>query len=333
MRVFRAGLIAASLMVGVAATSVSALPSAAADGYFQQALVLIRQHHRNSTKADWPRIEARARSMLAGASQPADTYPAIRMVLDALNERHSHLIEAPSGETGPAKAGVQGSAPRPKVPSMPTWALVNKRFGQLRLPELDTLYAEGSTRGASYVASARAALTYLDKARPCGWIIDLRENGGGDMWPMLRGLDPLLGIAPFGLFVLPDGSKLTWVRAYGNIFPSPKGLPASSPAFSLTRSSAPIAVLIGPQTASSGEMTAIALIGQPRVRVFGARSAGFTTANKAHLLSDGAMLVLTETSVQDRTGKDYVGPITPDEQLDPAKAEEAAQRWLGRQCA
>ncbi|WP_446741243.1 S41 family peptidase [Sphingomonas sp. H160509] len=91
--------------------------------------------------------------------------------------------------------------------------------------------------------------------------------------------------------------------------------------------------MIGPRTASSGEMAAIAFIGRPHTRVFGLPSAGLTTANKVYPLRDRAFLVLTETSVQDRTGKDYVGAIMPDEQLGSAGTETAAQRWLADQCA
>jgi len=46
----------------------------------------------------------------------------------------------------------------------------------------------------------------LEAAHPTGWIIDLRGNGGGNMWPMLAGIGFVLGDGPAGSFVLLDGS-------------------------------------------------------------------------------------------------------------------------------
>ena len=54
--------------------------------------------------------------------------------------------------------------------------------------------------------------------------------------------------------------------------------------------------MIGPRTSSSGEMTALALVGRSKVRTFGAPSAGFTTTNVPYPLSDGAFLVITAVS-------------------------------------
>lgn len=307
-------------------------PTKTAQAYFQQALKLIKEHHRNRTQVDWAELGPCAQVLLAGAKSPSDTYQAIRFILDALQERHSFLVELsalPAAKAGGTTGIDDKSSPKP---SMPSSRIVQNRFGYLHLPELNTLGSNGPALGVRYTSLARDALLGMDRADLCGWIIDLRGNGGGNMWPMLWGLDPLLGEPPFGFFVLPNSSKQAWIRSTGNIFPSPNPLPKSPPAFALKHSSAPIAVLIGPQTASSGEMTAIALTGRSNTRVFGTPSAGLTTANKAYPLTDGAVLILTETSVQDRNGKDYAGPIMPDEQLGASEAETGAQRWLASRC-
>lgn len=307
-------------------------PTMTAEAYFQQALKLIKEHHRNRTRVDWAQLGPRAQVLLAGAKSPSDTYHAIRFVLDALGERHSFLVEPsalPVTNSGGATGTDGKSSPEPSMPSSRT---VKSRFGYLHLPELNTSGPNGPVLGVRYASLTRDALLGMDKADLCGWIIDLRDNGGGNMWPMLWGLDPLLGEPPFGFFVLPNGRKQVWTRSMGNIFSSPNPHPKSPPAFALKHSSAPIAILIGPQTASSGEMSAIALTGRSSTRVFGTPSAGLTTANKLYPLADGAVLILTETSVQDRTGKDYTGPITPDEQIRPSEAETGAQRWLASRC-
>ncbi len=105
-----------------------------------------------------------------------------------------------------------------------------------------------------------------------------------------------------------------------------------APAFGLRHEGAPVAVLLGPKTASSGEMTALALIGRPGVRTFGSPTAGYTSANKPYPLSDGATLVVTETGVADRTGRDYTGPMVPDETVAEEATEGRAVAWLTSQC-
>nr|WP_274705471.1 S41 family peptidase [Sphingomonas sp. H160509] len=122
---------------------------------------------------------------------------------------------------------------------MPTSKITDGRFGYLRLPELNTLGSDGQSLGAAYTSSVRGALLRMEQSPLCGWIIDLRGNGGGNMWPMLWGLDPLLGKPPFGFFVLPDGTKQAWIRSMGNIFPSAEALPPSPPAFEIKQSLCP----------------------------------------------------------------------------------------------
>jgi carboxyl-terminal processing protease len=322
--------IATAALLASLQSDAPAPPNEIAAAYFERAAALIRQHHRNSGKVNWTEILAVVRPMLAGADNPVDTYPAIRTVLTALGERHSFLV-APSSIQAREVTPISNPSAAPDAAS-PTRILVNGNIGVLRLPALNTLGSQGATLGTAYTSAARASLSDLDKSDLCGWIVDLRDNGGGNMWPMLNGLDPLLGAAPFGFFVRTDGSTQTWLRSGGNVFPAAEGGPQASPAFALRHASAPLAVLIGPRTGSSGEMVAIALIGRQGVRVFGNNSAGLTTGNKVYPLTDGAALVITEVSVRDRTGKDYSGPILPDEPVASARAESAAMQWLAQRC-
>jgi hypothetical protein len=305
-------------------------PSAAAQAYLDQAINLIRQHHINSATADWPAITATAHARIAHASATADTYPAIREIFAALHERHSFLIEPRAAV--PAWRGTAGARGNDMTAPEPTSRLIDGRYALVQLPQLDTLGTGGEAVGRAYAASVRAALERMDRAPLCGWLIDLRGNGGGNMWPMLQGLDPLLGDPPFGYFLIRNGTGLPWTRANGLIRPAPALQAGSTPSFTLVHQAAPVAILIGGSTASSGEMAAIALIGRTRVRTFGAPSAGLTTANEPHPLPDGAQLLITVTTVRDRLHRDYSGPITPDEQVAPAQAEQAATRWLAAQC-
>lgn len=328
LRLFRIAVLTSMLAFSLPAF---AEPEPAAKTYLDYALELIRLHHRKSAQAEWPKLSAEAQAEIAAAQLPKDTYPAIRNVLTKLNEPHSFLVE-PSAVPGAPSGNINAQKAPQAVPPMPMWEIEAKRFGVMTLPELNTLGEQGQKRGLEYTSKVREGLLTMDKEEVCGWIIDLRQNGGGNMWPMLWGLDPLLGPSPFGAFLLADGRKEQWVRAKGHLFPTSENLPATPPNFALKHDKAPVAVLLGAKTASSGEMVAIAFVGRKDTRTFGHPTAGFTSANKVYPLSDGAFLVLTESSVSDRLGREYAGPIIPDEQVTDDKAKSAAMKWLKKRC-
>jgi hypothetical protein len=282
------------------------------------AIAMLREHHINSASVDWPRVVAEAKGRIEPGDGPRAAYPAIQYVIDALNEKHTMLRPAPSW-------AAPGAAARKEV-AMPTHALLEGRVGMVSLPAFMGTEEEGKR----YASTLSEALLSFDRQGVCGWIVDLRGNGGGNMWPMLKGLDALLGEGPFGSFHNPKGKLSYWVRTGLDIHPADTAR-NGRPAFALKNAAAPLAVLLGPRTASSGEMTAIALIGRPGVRTFGAASAGYSTANRTFHLPDGAWLIITGAYARDRSGREYKGAIVPDEPTAADTAEAAAVRWLSSQ--
>jgi C-terminal processing protease CtpA/Prc len=189
--------------------------------------------------------------------------------------------------------------------------MVGEHVAMIALPSLLRDLADPSDDGAPYQAVIETFVTQAQADGACGWIVDLRGHGGGDMWPGVRGLAGLLGPGPHGAFVSAKGSK-PWPR-----------LPVTAPP-----SNAPVAALMGPRTGSSGEMIVIAFKGREATRFFGEATAGLTTANTARPLSDGAVLAVTSAYVEDRTGRRYNGPIPPDEAAPGPEAEAKALAWL-----
>jgi carboxyl-terminal processing protease len=293
-------------------------PSVEALAYLDRALELLRQHHYRSAGADWPTIIASARAAAVGAKTPGDTYSAIRGAIAALGERHTRLAP-PAGAQPPPSAARQAAMP-----------VVTHEggVGIARLPGL--LGGDPKGPAGQYAAILSDGIAAHVTAGGCGWIVDLRQNGGGNMWPMLAGLSPLLGDPPFGWFIAPGGKTTPWVRTADGR-PVPGARRPIDPAQPRQTAPQPIAVLLGPHTGSSGEMTAMALIGRDRVRSFGQPTAGLSTANVTFPLADGAVLVITTANAADRTGFQYEGPIAPDEKVPLESAEAAALRWLSDQ--
>lgn len=296
-------------------------PSPEAVAFLDTAIALLREQHIDSGRADWPRIIANAHAEIGGGRTPADTYRAILGVIGELGEPHTMLWP-------PRPPQADGGGSRGPERPLPEHRLVESRYGLVHLPG----FLGAPEAGRRYTQAVRDGLIEMAGAGICGWIVDLRDNDGGNMWPMLAGLDPLLGEPPFGAFVTPQGDMQYWSRTPDGLYPAAE-IGRGPPAFALSGADLPVALLFGPRTASSGEMTAIALIGRHDVRSFGATTAGFTTGNAPIALSDGGTLVLTGTYIRGRDGHEYQGPVIPDVPVDPAGAEAVATAWLAAQPA
>ena len=195
------------------------------------------------------------------------------------------------------------------VEEMPRGSMLFKDIGYIKLPQLI-----GSTSVTeNYATEAQKVIMSLDQQGACGWIVDLRQNRGGNSWPMLAGIGPLLGEGEVGSFVDRNGKRETWSYRNGQALHDNQEQAHASPVYSLTASFPPVAILTGPLTASSAEFIVIAFRGRPNTRSFGEPTTGVPTANSTQILSDGAMVFLTVAWEADRTGQIYKDRISPDQ--------------------
>ena len=277
--------------------------------------------HRNSLWRDtvtWSSVEPEFRAIAAGASTSAEAYPAIRYLLKRLGDHHSFFM-LPSG----AESFRTGGAANPRAEVR----LQEEGIGYVSVPA----YSGGEQKAmVAYAKTLQASLHAIVPRAGCRWIVDLRDNGGGNMWPMLGGLRPFFGEAGLGSFVSADGSAPLW-HARDAVNVKPKGKLKSL-------ESAYVAVLTSPRTASSGEAVTISFRGRPRTRSFGLPTGGFSTANQEYALPDSSMIFLTVSVEADRTGKRYGEKIEPDEMVPAAIAGggtdpqvERAIAWLKSQ--
>ncbi|WP_262151474.1 S41 family peptidase [Chryseobacterium foetidum] len=181
-----------------------------------------------------------------------------------------------------------------------------------------------------FAETIRSEIKRLDSENTVtGWIVDLRNNMGGNMWPMVAGLNALTEDGIVGYFVAPN-YKSPWLTRNGRMV----GSKAKISDYKIKNPNLKIAVLINEYTASSGEMTALSLIGLPNVKTFGKDSMGYITANGTFTLSNGANFNLATSTSADRTGKVYTDKIRPDVYVENLKTTpedeviEEAEKWL-----
>ncbi len=329
-----------------------------AASFLDNAIDVMRQHSLHSQSIDWVALRAEAFKRAGGAFNPIDTYPAIYWSLVQLGDPGSHLRLPPG--LYPDQIALMQQAEREAQSAAPvgsrTDTPVPTAFASRRLPEGHIITAQGKNFGyvvlprcsakdndglLLYAADVRRILTDLSAQNPKGWIVDLRGNTGGNMWPMLTGIGPILGDGAVGSFVGADGN-VTWFYQDGKTGTrNPAGLETVSLSLDeapvLMTPTAPVAVLVDSSTTSSAEAITIAFHGRPGTRFFGTHTAGKSTAVQPFKLDDGAELYLTTAIDADRTGKAFPDGFTPDqvfpsttvmplESNDPVV--QAAQSWL-----
>jgi carboxyl-terminal processing protease len=270
-----------------------------ARAYLQEALDVVERNSIKRYEIDWEDYRAQAYLDAAGARDPADTYPAIISALERLGDRHSFFSRPGEGESRPVS-----HMPRPRVEAL------GPRLGYIEVPAFS-----GGGRDARDLAARYHGLTG-DVENPgeiCGWLVDVRGNTGGNMWPMIAGVGPILGESTLGYFVDADGEMSPWFYEDGQAGLGDLVLAEVDRPLVLERGSRSVAVLTDSLTASSGEAVAIAFRGRDGTRSFGEATWGLSTANSAFPLSDGAVMVLTVATMADRLGNVYGGALVPDE--------------------
>ena len=334
--------------------------TADAAAFLDNALDTMRQHALHAQSVDWAAVRTEAFKRAGGAFNPIDTYPAIYWALVQLGDPGAHLrlppglypdqiallqqAERDAVNNAPAGAREQTSVPTPftsrRLPEGHIVTVQGRNFGFIVLPRCSAKDNDGLLL---YAADVRRILTELTAQNPKGWVVDLRGNTGGNMWPMLAGIGPILGDGSVGSFVANDGN-VSWFYQDGKTGTrNPAGLETVSLTLEeepvlQTPSAAPVAILVDNSTASSAEAITIAFHGRPASRSFGSRTAGKSTAVQPFKLDDGAELYLTTAIDADRSGKPYPDGFTPDQVISfnggsmPQESNDqvllAAQTWL-----
>jgi len=168
--------------------------------------------------------------------------------------------------------------------------------------------------GVLFANALQGIIATVDTPEMCGWIVDLRGNSGGNMWPMLAGVGPVLGEGIVGAFVQPDLVATLWYYRNGasGLEPNNDIVRVSNAPYELILQLPTVAVLTGPVTVDAGEAVLTAFRGRNATRSFGLGTGGLSTANRAFILSDGALILLTVSTFADRDAMLYGGVMEPD---------------------
>lgn len=258
----------------------------------------------HATGQEWARARADAAERIGRAATHDEVDAILADALAVAGGKHSFMLDADEAQE------LVDSYIAP-TSSMDGCALT------VTVPE----FAGTAEQGQDY---ATALADALGAEGVCGVVVDLRDNGGGDMGPMLAGLSPLLPDGTVTSFVIRGRTSDVTLK---NGMISGGGTPTSVGA--RDKLDVPVAVLTSSTTASSGEQTLLAFRGLGNVRVFGAPTRGYASINQEYPLYTGRTMVLTTGTSQARTGERFgEEPIAPDVETPPDEAPAAAAEWI-----
>jgi carboxyl-terminal processing protease len=292
--------------------------------YVKVALDAMEAYHWNSEAVNWQEVRHEASDDLSADPSPAEAYAALSRAVRAFDTLHSAFI--PPGAQ-------RGDSDTPQELPM------GDRIGDIAYVTVPSIGGGDVVHLRAYLRAAHDALEDADTPDPaCGWIVDLRDNTGGNLEPMLHAVRGLLGEGR----VLSASSRLadSWVEigASGAVeFGHEEGSLGvlESPLIERQRfpeeiaqerqdifeaylpylpvhGDRPMAILTSNRTASSGEVMVIAFSGRPHTRTIGGITFGVPTGVVGFRMADGAILSLAVSTFSDRDGVSYTGNLVPD---------------------
>lgn len=230
-----------------------------------------------------------------------EVYPLLKQALKIKGGKHSSLVSPEESKKNISQY------------KKPTISVKNNVL-YVHLPEFT-----GSTSQAKKYATT--VYHKIAKQKYTGIIIDLSDNRGGDIGPMLAGTSP----------IIPNGKIFSIVNANGettNV--SLRGSVTDNMGTNINLGkirkikNTPIAVILNRWTASSGELTDLALANNSDVKTFGEKSAGYTSINSTYSMYNGTQINITTDKVKKNNGQilfnDKIKPdITTKEPIIKAK--------------
>lgn len=299
--------------------------------YADEVLTLIKAHSLYRSTLDTVMLEDQLRIILGGGRSVEDFHQVANFFLKSVDKHSFYWSKAEADVWSGADGGEPDSSLSGKTFDFPitTGHLIGDDVAYVNMPAFNSGIAQWDTYFAD---TLQGLIRALDRPGLKGWVLDLRGNQGGNCWPMLAGIGPVLGTGVCGYFGTgPDRSEWSYGEGRSWMDDTAQCAVSRTP-YTLLAPGPRVAVLTGPSTASSGEVVAVAFRGRPGARSFGAATAGYSTTNTNFVLSDGAMLFLATSVYVDRAMNAYGGAIPPDEVV-PTNTEgdaalERAVHWL-----
>ena len=297
-----------------------------------------------SKTVNWDSLQIEVYKNAENAKTITDLKPAFEVLLNGLRDHHGKIVNAKNYSTIAYFTDYKNQRHQDKrTREIEIWKVVNdtalKFEYKILKDNIAYLKIVGIAPNVDIQAESekiRNAVIKLSKRKIKNWIIDLRYNGGGNMYPMVAGIGTLIGDGIVGKLVTSNNDTLfCWRIKKGNfIYDVPDVVTLSNkPIF---KTLPKIAVLTSRWTVSSGEVVATILKGRPNTKFFGEATGGFTTNNSWEIINDEVIVNISTGIYADRNGIAYETNIPVDTEIPFKVVTEiekdecilVAKKWL-----
>jgi len=296
-----------------------------AEDYITAAIDSMKLHSLRKDSVDFDQLKRKALLIAGDAKVPEDNYLATRFLLSSMKDHHSFFMTAKERVLWEGNDDDDTDAPN----ILFSKAEKKDSYGYISVPGF---HGNDSILKKAFADTIQKQLQELYASNIDGWIVDLRPNDGGNMHPMLAGLEPLFSADTLGFLVNINGEKEAWGRNELFKKEDPESYVEVDDPVSIEKQ-LPMAVIFGSATGSSGEIVIISFIGNYKTKSFGQPSFGLTTGNGEFKMPDGSYLFLASTQMADRNATIYSERVTPDFMIEknesnPNLEVEKAIEWL-----
>ena len=275
----------------------------------------LKKEYLLKDKVDWKVVEAETYQNLLQYNDFKGALKEVAVLFNKIRATHCKIIYQDNEYSIPVKLSKDNFSDqwRTKYASKPAFEakVLDDKYGYILIPAIkfNDLSAKNVHKVAQPLYDKIAVLKTQNNIN--GWIIDLRFNSGGHIYPMLLALYDLLGDNLIWGTLNADKKQVSTVKlSDGKYMDNADKVSYIDPKGALL-DKAKVAVIIGGLTASSGELTAIAFKGRKNTIFIGGETMGMTTSNFMRTLPYNATLVLSKAYDCDRNGIFYEH-IVPD---------------------
>jgi hypothetical protein len=331
------------IWLSFAFTSANAQQPDSVKTYIDSALTIMQKQSLYARHLNWKTIRDTVLVKAKNAKNYSQAFPAIAYAFFRLKDDHGMVAGTDTFARYPSHVNFeQLNSPglkkeAAKGPRIVT-AMLRNHIAYLRVPTMLVNRQQAMNLVANQL---RDSLCLLAANHPSGFIIDLRINNGGNSAPMLSGLGPLFHLPILGYNVSRDGKMISPVKMLNGVVLDDDGKATVDITNNCKIDAAvPIAILFGPSTTSSAEITAAFLKQQPHSRSFGQPTPGFCSATEGFLFAkQQGYLLLTVNRIADARKHIYQDLIvhpdviidSKDDNFDNLNADptvKAALSWL-----
>ncbi len=262
--------------------------------------------YRNSV--DWEKLRPTVYDLGKDANSIPELVPAFNYLIEALEDDHGRILlnHKPIAYYYPKEIAPHRASTNPEIYSKVQMRQVYKFHGALLKNNIGYLRIVGLQMGdkEKFATEIQSKVCALIEAGAEKWILDLRYNGGGDMFPMVEGITAIIGDGNIGGSKgLTNEENSAWkIQDYDFYYDDQTiALEEACP----PKEGGKVAVLTSVYTASSGEAVAVIFKGRENTKFFGQNTFGLVTVTDWTVINDSTAMTIAVSYYKDRNGVVY----------------------------